>query len=279
MSGFSAEWLALREPADHRARDPALRAEVVARFSQVPALHVTDFGCGSGSNLRALAPHLSGEQHWHLVDYDPALLQAASDALGAWADRATLHDDGHLDLAIEGRRVLVSFHQVDLDADLETALDIPTHLVTAAAFFDLVSQDWIERFVEACVRRKLPLYTVLTYDGQETWLPAHAADAEVLSAFHAHQARDKGFGAAAGPRATGLLARAFAQCGWQVMMAASAWRLGSADGALITALAQGAAAAVAETGQVSPERLGDWLAARRSATACDIGHLDLFAVP
>ena len=92
MTGFSAQWLALREPADHRARDVSLRDKVVhdldhlARVRPGP-INLVDLGCGSGSNLRALAPHLPMTQHWTLVDYDPALLSAAKAALTQWADK------------------------------------------------------------------------------------------------------------------------------------------------------------------------------------------------
>ncbi|MFZ4711120.1 MAG: methyltransferase domain-containing protein, partial [Zwartia sp.] len=92
MTGFSAEWLALREPADHRARDQALQnticeqLEIVAHAEQ-RAVRLIDLGCGSGSNLRALATRLPAQQHWTLVDYDPLLLAAARAALIGWADQ------------------------------------------------------------------------------------------------------------------------------------------------------------------------------------------------
>ena len=85
MTGFSPEWLALREPADHRARHQALQQQVCTRLEVLAraehrAVRIIDLGCGSGSNLRALAGSLPDQQHWTLVDYDPLLLEAARTA-------------------------------------------------------------------------------------------------------------------------------------------------------------------------------------------------------
>ena len=70
---------------------------------------------------------------------------------------------------------------------------------------------------------------MLTYDGDQRWTPEHAADAAMAAAFHAHQARDKGFGAAAGPNAADALAEAFPNAGYGVQKGDSAWRLGKDD--------------------------------------------------
>ena len=91
MSGFSAEWLALREPVDHRSRNLALQAQVIQFLRQIKAIdsgsiHITDLGSGTGSNLRALAPHFGMKQSWTLVDHDTDLLRSARASLIAWAD-------------------------------------------------------------------------------------------------------------------------------------------------------------------------------------------------
>ena len=72
MSGFSADWLALREPLDHASRNAAVAAACAAHFAGAETLAVLDLGCGTGSNLRALAPILPERQDWRLVDHDPA---------------------------------------------------------------------------------------------------------------------------------------------------------------------------------------------------------------
>lgn len=274
---FSAEWLALREPVDHRSVDAALRAEVAAAFADRP-VRVLDLGCGSGSNLRGLAPLLGAQQRWTLVDWDAALLSHAAAALTAWADDAVDEDD-LLVLLKDDKRIAVEFLKADLAADVAAVLDEPVDLVTAAAFFDLVSEDWIARFCDALVARKLPLYTVLTYDGHETWTPPHDADAAVLAAFHAHQASDKGFGPAAGPRAAEALAEALRTRGYDVRTTPSPWRLDAADQDLIEELADGSAGAAAETGRVPVAQVEEWLKARMQARTCAIGHLDIFARP
>jgi hypothetical protein len=275
---FSAEWLALREPVDHRSTSAKLRAEVAKAFAHSDPLRIVDMGCGSGSNLRGLAPGLPQNQHWTLVDWDAALLAHAREALTQWAE--TSNADGQtLVLEKAGKHLRVNFLQADLARHVENALDIGVDLVTAAAFFDLVSEDWIEAFTKAMALRKLPLYTVLTYDGHEHWSPAHRADAAMNAAFHAHQRSDKGFGPAAGPAAAGALARAFAQQGYGVQRESSPWNITPGDGDLLADLARGAANAVRETGLVDSAQIDSWLAARVSAQACVIGHEDVFARP
>ncbi len=277
MSGFSPDWLALREPADHAARDRRLAAALAARFAGHEAVRVVDLGCGAGSNLRALLPILPDRQTWTLVDWDPALLAVARERLAAWADTASSEGDA-LVIGKAGRTAQVIFRQADLTRDLATCLDPAPDLVTAAALFDLVSAGWIAGFAGDLAAQSLPLYTVLTYDGTERWSPPHPLDDAVLAAFHAHQGRDKGFGPAAGPRAAAELERAFAAAGYTVESASSPWRLGEGSRALLGELASGIAAAAAEAGGVTPTQAQEWAKARASASAI-VGHVDILAWP
>ena len=278
MSGFSASWLALREPADHRARHAGLKASLLSelgkRVQPGGVLRVTDLGCGTGSNLRALSEGLHPRQSWRLVDYDPALLSEARAQLIQWADR---HDESGPILLLQknGQDIEVLFERHDLNLNLEQVLALPADLVTAAAFFDLVSEQWIERF---CRALNAVFYTVLTYDGIEEWRPAHPADDMMREAFHAHQGTDKGFGVAAGPRATKVMAHSLASAGFQVQRASSPWTLSpQADRELMSALARGSAHAVSETGRVSETDIQSWLMARQQAQSCVVGHEDLLA--
>ncbi len=277
MSGFDPDWLALREPADHFARNVDVLATCTAHLAGRASLRVVDLGCGAGSNLRALAPHLSREQHWRLVDHDPALLHAARGRLAAWADASSSTDRG-LRLRRDGREIHVELHCVDLARDLDAALGERADLVTAAALFDLASEAWMRGLCTRLAGRAAPLYATLIYDGVEEWTPPHPSDAEIQAAFHAHQNRDKGFGPAAGPRAAGVLSALLRASKYEVSEGRSDWRLGPGDVALIRQLADGVAAACAETGRVDPAVIAGWRHERQDASA-RIGHVDLFAAP
>ena len=279
MGEFSADWLALREPADHRARNACVSAAVALMFARRDTVRVVDLGCGTGSNLRALAPLLPDRQHWRLIDADRALLAAARAALTRWADRAGADPDGSLRIWHGTKTITVVFEPADLAANLDDTLAGEVDLVTAAAFFDLVSASWISRFSAVLISRALPLYAVLTYNGGERLKPPHPADHAMLAAFHAHQRTDKGFGIAAGPDAGICLARCFAEVGWQVDAGQSDWRLGPENAGLMEIPANGTAAAVAETGLVPQADIADWRAAHQSAQSWLIGHQDLFARP
>ena len=280
MTGFSAQWLALREPADHRARDRALQDRICEQLATVArteqrAVRLIDLGCGSGSNLRALATALPAQQHWTLVDYDPLLLAAARTALVSWADQV-VSDNALLTLRKNDKTIAIEFAQVDLARDIERVLTWPADAITAAAFFDLVAESWLVRF---CKALRTTLYTVLTYDGFEQWLPTHAADAAMLNAFHAHQKTDKGFGIAAGPEAATIMQRELSACGFQVDLAPSPWQIDQTEAPLIQALATGSAAAVRETGLLTAQEVEQWLPARITAHRGTVGHWDILAIP
>lgn len=280
MSGsFSADWLALREPADLAARDVGLMRALGEALAGTPhPFTIVDLGCGTGSNLRGLAPHLPPRQSWRLVDHDPALLARARETLAAWADDAR-ETGGELVLARGRLRLTVSFHLHDLAADLEGALGARPDLVTAAALFDLVSEEMIGKVAGQVAQRRAHFHTALTYDGEEEWQPPHAADAAVQAAFTRHLAGDKGLGPAAGHRAVPILEEAFRRLGYAVRTAPSPWRLGVDDDALRAALATGKADAARDTGLVGREALASWRSARIGAGSATIGHADILALP
>ena len=275
MSGFSPQWLALREGADHYARDAGLVSRAASLLQHNRETSIVDLGCGTGSNLRALAPKLGPAQSWTLVDYDERLLAAARERLEVWADRASQTSDGLL-LERVGQRIVVRFRHADLNRDLDFALGEAPDMVTAAALFDLCSAAFIEQLVAAVTARGSVFYTALTFNGEQSWTPPHPADDQMLKAFIAHQQTDKGFGAAAGAEAPAALSGAFSALGWTVTEAASPWRLGTADQRLIGDLAAGFAGAVLETGRVAAGVVADWRAVSR--TGAMVGHIDTLAV-
>jgi hypothetical protein len=295
MGEFSADWLALREPVDHRSRNLSIQNQVVDFLHQrapvVPGLlHITDLGSGTGSNLRALAPHFGLMQYWTLVDYDADLLGTARTTLLSWADgvldstnpnsiRAAGIFSGPVEPLVitkNMKTIAVQFRCADLLADYRSILNEPADLITAAAFFDLVAESWLTKF---CVALTKPLYTVLTYDGKETWGPPNALDADVLRAFHKHQSTDKGFGAALGPRAAEHLQSLLQGRGFTTARAPSPWCMDYRDRALIEQLALGTASAVREMGTLANGAIDQWEQARSQANYCEIGHIDLFAYP
>lgn len=276
MSGFAPDWLALREPADARARHRGLAEALAARLGAREHVDVVDIGSGTGANLRALAPILGKCQSWQLVDNDPSLIAAARTALQQWAETSSSNGD-QLVLGKDGRQIQVAFLQQDIAQGIEPILTGPVDLVTASALFDLASAEHIGRFARATAARRAAVYAVLTYNGIQRWSPRHPADNAVISAFHRHMMRDKGLGPAAGPMAPSHLAEQLTLAGYLVQEGESPWRLGARDARLIAELQKGTAAAVAETRGVDERTLNAWAHMARSAV--EIGHTDTLAFP
>jgi SAM-dependent methyltransferase len=269
MTGFSADWLALREPMDAASRSPDLTAELLAWRQRLDRLTVLDLACGTGANVRFLAPLLGGEQHWRLVDLDPPLLAYGESLLRQWT-------------AERGMNLALDWRLLDLRQDWER-LDLPdVNLVTASALLDLVSAEWLERLARRCWEWRAAVFIVLSYDGSIAWEPALAGDERIRVLVNRHQRTDKGFGPALGPDAAPVMAAMLERLGYQVELGLSPWRLEPEQAAMQTALLKGWIKAAK---QLDPEANGwleDWSVHRRCLIERGnswlyVGHWDLFA--
>jgi len=287
VSGFAADWLALREPADARARNPLIGEALAGWLGARPRLRVLDLGAGTGANLRYLAPHLECDQDWLLCDHDPKLLEKLAPALLAWADKAghaaRRQRDG---LLIEGRgfRCRVRWVQAELTDGVASAWLGDADLVTASALLDLVSSTWLDALIRGCRRPRVALLFSLSYDGRISWQPAVAGDGQVTAGLNRHQRQDKGFGPALGPIAAQYAADALCDNDFALVRARSDWRLGPSEGALQARLAADWAQVLAELEPAAADWLGSWLQSRSVWRAAGrsrlrVGHHDLFAVP
>ena len=265
METFSAEWLALREPADHAARPADLTAGVARRLARHARTRALDLAGGTGANIRYLLPRLPHIRHWTLVDHDVALLQVAR-------------------LSLEP---LARQHGVDIDtrrADLMNLDALPLDecaLVTASALLDLVSEAWLRAFAHRCAEARVGGLCALSYDGRMAGEPREPLDDRVCDLVNAHQRTDKGFGAALGPDAVTMARAAFA--GWEMAIEASDWRLDAGAAELQRQLVDGwAGAARAMAPPTEADDIDRWRVRRRAhIDAGDsrlvVGHLDFAA--
>jgi SAM-dependent methyltransferase len=265
MSGFSADWLALREPYDLRARNPQVLDAVAAHLEGRTSVRIVDLACGTGSTLRAVSPRLPARQRWTLTDHDPELLARA-------ASTPTAED------------VAVTVIPLDLDRDLEAALERAADLVATSALLDLVSDRWLQRLAAALAARAIPFYAALSYDGRVEFAPSDLFDRAIINAVNQHQRTDKGFGPGLGPEAAGAAVTCFEALGYSVMTGASDWTIRPQDRDMQTELVDGWASAAREIGMLSAEDITAWSMRRRAMIAtgqssCRVGHVDCFAVP
>ncbi|HEY1473118.1 MAG TPA: class I SAM-dependent methyltransferase [Pseudolabrys sp.] len=265
MSGFSAEWLTQREPHDARARSPDVLNAVVASLAGNRSIRIVDLACGTGSTLRALAPLLPAAQNWRLADNDLSLLARAS-------------------AMVPAAGVTFTTVPIDLNRDLEAALDGPIDLVTTSALLDLVSEVWLDRLVVETLARAIPIYAALSYDGRIEISPSHSLDAAIVAALNVHQRGDKGFGPALGPMAASAAIARFESVGCTVIHGVADWVIGSDDRDFQMDVFGGWASAAREIGGLPLANTVEWLTFRRDEVAAGhsslrVGHVDIFARP
>jgi len=259
MSSFSAGWLALREPADHRARSRRLTQAVRDHLAAGTTVSVVDLAAGTGSNLRYVASGWDRPQAWLLVDQDPDLLSRARQ-VGSATVTTRVAD------LIDGRQMPAILERRDL--------------ITASALLDLVSRAWLEQMIAACQRSRATVLFALTYDGRMECSPEDPGDAAVRALVNLHQQTDKGFGAALGPDAAGCAAELLEAAGYRVLRESSDWQLQPDEAELQRQLIQGWADAAAELSAGDTESIFDWrdrrlahITANRSRLV--VGHQDV----
>jgi hypothetical protein len=265
MSGFTSEWLTLREPYDLAARNPVVIDAMLAAFQGQASISVVDLACGTGSTLRAISGRLPTRQTWRLVDNDLGLLASAS-ALGRPPD------------------VTVAARAIDLVRDLELALDGPVDLITTSALLDLVSEDWLERLLVEAAARRLPVYAALSYDGRVSFDPTELYDSDIVAAVNRHQHGNKGFGPALGPDAVASAAMIAKRVGYSFVDGTSDWTFATTDQAIQREVLRGFGDAAGELRDLPAASIADWLARRlelvaAGASSMRVGHVDFFAMP
>ena len=272
MTGFSIDWLDLREAADRRSRNDKLlhqaRHWLGSDREQTAELKMVDLGAGTGSTLRAFSTAVESDQKslsWHLLDQDAALL----------AEATSRHGASH------------RLQTYELDITNISALPLEgADLITASALFDLVSADFIDTLVTAlrsrCQQKPAGLYAALNYDGTTRWTPTHTLDHAVLDAFNRDQRNNKGFGLALGPDAGPYMELMFSRSGFRVFSANSPWVLDGADIKLVDALIDGIGDAVSKDPALDASELKGWILFRKAHSltgTCEVGHTDLLALP
>jgi SAM-dependent methyltransferase len=281
---FDADWLALREPFDAAARERSARLlrPLRARRPASGPWHVIDLGCGTGANLRWLAPRLGGPQQWLVVDRDVGLLRR-------WATQPGFRPrpGGVLQRDDPGGALQVLRRRADLNTGLAQLPWQAAHLVTASALLDLAGEAWLQRLAALAARSRTALLFALNVDGRHHWQPADAGDAHVARLFAAHQQRDKGLGPALGAQAAFALAQQLREQGWRVQLARSDWwihpdELPATAATLQRAMADGMARAAAEQAPAEAARVRAWRdrrLARAGEGGLRVGHVDLLALP
>ena len=268
-----AHWLQLREAADAAARSGELTRLIAESLAGRDPIRVLDLATGTGANLRYLAPHLPGPQHWLVVDRDPELLALVRTLTASWAaGRAN-----GVPLQIETR-------QQHLGSLIDTDLFAGRHLVTASALLDLVSERWLEQLVTHCRTERAAALFTISYNGESRCSPVEPEDDEIRDLLNQHQHRDKGLGGpAAGPGAASGAVRLFTAAGHRVLTACSDWSLGERESAMQRYLIEGWAGAATEMG-CDAATIASWHARRLAhidagRSRIVVGHLDIAAVP
>ena len=259
MTSFSADWLALREPADAAARSSALASFVATHLqAQRPRRRLLDLGGGTGSNIRYLSPKLPSPQEWTIVDSDPHLLALAP------AGVASRHAD--LNVVIT-----------------DDELFRESGLVTASALLDLVSDSWLARLVEQCAAAGSAVLFALTYNGTIDCDPRDLEDEDVRVLVNEHQITDKGFGRALGPAAEARVAELLTVAGYDVRRERSDWRLAGAEAELQRQLISGWADAASQMKPTHARAFAEWRDRRiayvdSGDSRIVVGHVDVAGI-
>jgi glycosyltransferase involved in cell wall biosynthesis/SAM-dependent methyltransferase len=275
-SHFAADWLALREPEDHKARsirltralDRWLEARYLRRegVERGRPIRIADLGAGTGSNIGYLVSRFSVPQEWLLVDHDKSLL-------GQARQRA-----GKLDVTFDTRCAQLTA------GTLSGAIPEGTDLVTASALIDLVSKDWLKALASRSAELDAAVLVTLSVNDQLSVDPPEDGDEIVRAAFFDHQRRDKGTGGAMGPDAPETLASELATLGFQVQTEAADWVLTGDNTPLQLALLEGWRAAAVEQQPEHRSAINQWCEtrsqqAREGLLTIRVGHTDLLALP
>ncbi len=270
MTGFSAEWLAMREPVDAAARHPSMTGHL-SELLHARSVACFDLGCGTGANVRYLAPLIAVPQRWVLVDSDERHLQRTRELMADWSRAVQLVH------SIETRRA-------DLAMELDQLGIEEDALVSASALLDLVSADWLAQLLQRCSARHAIVLFALSYDGSIELNPREPDDELICELVNRHQRTDKGFGPALGPAAVSFACAHLEGLRYHVRTSRSDWVLDGSHAPMQEYLLRGWVQAAIEMAASQKKRCERWLTTRldylqRGRSFMRVGHQDVLGWP
>ncbi len=257
MSDSATAWLAAREIADVRSRSKELAAAFAALVG--PDDLVVDLGCGTGANFRYLDRYLAPNQKWLGIDHDDEVLSQA---------------------AVRVPTARVAFERMDLATDLRSVPLGQSVAVTASAFLDITSNNWLTQLASHC--RDTPLLIAMSAASQPEWHPMDDLDEPIRRRIETHQRSDHGFGTSLGPDAAQRLVELLRTYGCQVTLRRSDWTLAPEDRSLIAMMIRGVARRVASMRDSID--VNEWESRRRDQLQRGelrlvVKHVDLLSIP
>lgn len=252
-----SEWLAIRETMDGRFRSSQLADEFIEHASRTRL--IIDLGCGTGTNYRYLTRNDGSDTPWLGVDSDGDVLKIAARELAGTP---------------------VRFELADLASDLSLISTSEDISITASAFLDLASEEWISRFANVVAGK--PLLISMTASGPPAWDPVDDMDEAIEACLQNHRKADHGFGPSAGFSADRLLADELNARNCSVSLEASDWSVYHQDREVMATLIDGVRhRTLLDLPHAQVER---WAATRRQQIQAGVlnltlPHLDLLSLP
>ncbi|TWU15351.1 class I SAM-dependent methyltransferase [Allorhodopirellula heiligendammensis] len=251
------DWLSIRESIDSRFRSAGLARPFMKSAKE--ASLIVDLGSGTGANFRYLSNFDHSTAQWLGIDRDRELLGIARNRLPR--ERIQL-----------------------LEGDLAKEFGwIPIHekiAITASAFLDITSMDWLQQFADRGSRS--PILISMTAAGGPIWAPADDFDVAIELCLESHRASDHGFGPAVGANASNFLAQELTARGCDVTLATTDWCLQARDAEIIQTLIDGVCRRASST--LPEEQIERWMRLRydQNRHGClhvTVPHLDLLSLP
>jgi hypothetical protein len=262
----TADWLAVREPPDAKARSAELVEQLRGLLTDDSPLIVHDLGCGTGSTRRWLGPKLKGSQHWIEHDRDRDLIEQP-------------RTPGMTSL--DGTAVTVEVRCSDITRLSESEI-AGASLITASALLDMLTADELIRFASSCAAAGCPCLITLSVKGRVDLRPHDPLDERLQRSFNDHQRRTTPEGTLLGPDAAPMARHQLEQAGMTVSSRPSPWLLGKSDGLALAEWFEGWLGAACEQDPTLGQ-LAEPYADRRRAQLAEgllsarIHHTDLLA--
>lgn len=285
-TGFNTDWLFERFAFDSKARNKTVEAACLDFLSSRSTLNIVDVGSGSGSSCLYLMQKIKQDQNWTFVELNAELAKASLERIASFAQTQNWTADSHdnsLFIHTPEKKVQIevinkSFLELDKIVDLENV-----DLVTAAAVFDLLTEQMLTAFLELLNNQEVALLSTINYSGMR-FATESKADYLYADLYSQHMQREQPFGRTVGADCHNVMEDFFRKKHVQVISGESNWEIGNEDKKMHAFLLDYMSNAVPEmlTSEREVALFEEWLIEKKQLSgsgqlSLEVMHHDFFA--